>query len=168
MENPVSALEKVLTREKELYESICSLENAKKEAIITRDGSTLERLSMDQERILVEIRQLEGQRTRVIDEYRHKNRNCDLPPEITLSDIVASMKENSSSRLMRIGMDLRSLLVRLKSLQETNGGLMEDTMEFYRILLSGLKNGATEEAGYSRDGKEEGRVAGAILFNQTA
>jgi len=167
MENPVVALEKVLSREKELYESICSLESTKKEAIITRDGRTLERLSIDQERILVEVQQLEKRRSRLIDEYSYKCRLNDLGRDITLSDIVASMDEDSSLHLMRIGMDLKDALVRLKNLQELNGNLLKDTMEFYQILLSGLKNGISEEAGYGRDGKEEGRIAGSILFNKT-
>jgi hypothetical protein len=42
---------------------------------------------------------------------------------------------------------------------------LNDNMEFYDILLSGLKNSSTLKSGYGKDGKEKGRVFNPVLFN---
>ncbi len=168
MDNPVAALEKVLSREKELYEKVYALEDAKKEVILRRDGRELERLSAEQELALREIQHLDERRIKAIDQYRKLYRLDDCARDITLSDVVGSMDEDSSKRLMAIGIDLKDLLLRLRDLQSMNSGLLLDTMEFYRILLSGLKNGVSLDAGYCRKGREEGKVAAPVLFNQTA
>jgi hypothetical protein len=168
MENPVIALEQVLSREKELYEAIFTLENGKKDAILKRDGKMLERLSAEQEKTIAEIQRIEDKRIKIIHRYRAMERLDDLPRDISLSDVVGSMDEDSSKRLMRIGVDLKDLLCRLRDLQDMNGALLNDTMEFYRILLSGIRNGVSIDSGYGRKGKEEGKVAAPVLFNQTA
>ncbi|MBN1532624.1 MAG: flagellar protein FlgN [Spirochaetes bacterium] len=168
MKNPVAALEQVLSREKELYEEIFTLETGKKDAILKRDGKTLERLSTEQEKRIAEVQRIEESRIGIIERYRAMERLDDLPREISLRDVVGSMDEDSSKRLMRIGVDLKDLLCRLRDLQDMNGTLLNDTMEFYRILLSGIRSGVSLDSGYSKDGREEGKVAAPVLFNQTA
>ena len=43
----------------------------------------------------------------------------------------------------------------------------EDNLEFYEILLSGLKSTASISTGYSAGGLEKSRVSGSMIFNKT-
>ncbi|TAL39888.1 MAG: flagellar protein FlgN [Spirochaetes bacterium] len=167
MANPVNALEKVLNEEITLYTSLCALEERKSEAIIAKDGKELEEASGAQEALLVLVAGLEERRLKLIDEYAENNHLDDMPRRITLRDIVFLMDEDSSRRLMRLGMDLKKLLLRLQSLHATNSTLIEDNLKFFNTLLSGIRSSMTIETGYSRQGVEKARIADSLLVNRT-
>ncbi len=165
--NPVARIEKILLEETELYSELYGLEESKSAAIIERNGKLLESVSQKQEQLLGRIAVLEAAREKHITEYAEINRLDDLPRAVTLRDIVLSMDEDASHRLLRAGMDLKKLLLRLDSLNKTNRTLIEDNLEFFNILLSGLKNTVSVNVGYSDRGLEKPKVGGSLLFNKT-
>lgn len=165
--NPVARIEKILLEETELYSELYGLEEGKSAAIIERNGKLLESVSQKQEQLLGRIAALEAAREKHITEYAEINRLDDLPRAVTLRDIVLSMDEDASHRLLRAGMDLKKLLLRLDSLNKTNRTLIEDNLEFFNILLSGLKNTVSVNVGYSDRGLEKPKVGGSLLFNKT-
>lgn len=165
--NPVARIEKILLEETELYSELYGLEEGKSAAIIERNGKLLESVSQKQEQLLGRIAVLEAAREKHITEYAEINRLDDLPRAVTLRDIVLSMDEDASHRLLRAGMDLKKLLLRLDSLNKTNRTLIEDNLEFFNILLSGLKNTVSVNVGYSDRGLEKPKVGGSLLFNKT-
>ena len=59
-------------------------------------------------------------------------------------------------------------MLKLQRLQETNQTLINDNMEYYNILLTGLRRSGPLDTGYGRDGKEEENLKNSILFNKTA
>ncbi len=168
MYKPVIEMEKILSREIELYESLFNLEIDKSEAITRKDWRSVENISLRQEKELSEIDLLEKKREKLIQEYRKLNNLDDLTREVTLRDIILSMDEDSSHHLLRLGMDLKSVMNRTSDLVRTNGTLLHDNMEFFNILMSGLKTNRGQ-AGYGNDGKEENlKSSHPVLFNQTA
>jgi hypothetical protein len=168
MANPVADLEGILNEEITLYTRMCALEELKSEAILGKNGKELEGISRSQEELLAAVSALEERRIRLIDEYAERNHLDDMPRQVTLRDIVFLMDEDSSHRLMRLGMDLKKLLVRLQSLHTTNTTLVDDNLKFFNTLLSGLRSSMTIETGYSKRGVEKTRIADSLLVNRTA
>ncbi|MCP4135972.1 MAG: flagellar protein FlgN [bacterium] len=167
MMQPVIELKRILKAECELYENIYSLEEEKSEAILEREGRLLESLSRDQELLIAQIDILEHEREVQIENYRKINNLDDLGRDISLKDIAYSMNEDSSQQLLQYGMDLKAILLKLQSKQATNKKLIDDNMEFFNLLMSGIRENSSEKAGYGSDGKEKSRVANPVMFNQT-
>ncbi len=168
MFQPVIEMEKILKEELEIYEQIYALEEQKSEAIMERDGKRLESISLNQERFLKLVERCEKRREEQIEHYRRSNNLDDLIMPATLKNVVHSMDEDSAHHLLRIGLDLKNLLVKFSKLQENNEKLIHDNLEFYDILISGLRNSNAMESGYDQDGCGDEKVKGPILFNQTA
>lgn len=163
MESPVLELERILKNEIDIYEEIASIEVDKTDAILSRDGTEIEQFAAKQEQLLAEIADLEQKRNKSIEQYRHDNRYDEV--NISLQDVVRNMDEDSALRLMRCGMELKRTMLRIQSLSDTNSRLIEDNMEFFNILLSGLKNSSS--VGYTRDGNTAHLGRGSYLFNKT-
>ena len=168
MMKPVLELEKILLEEKRIYEEIFALEENKGEAIMVRKGPDIESISREQEFLLDELNIQERKRSAAIDEYIRLNKIRDLSGDVTLADVIRSMDEDSSHHLMLLGLELKTTMLKLKRLQDTNEQLIRDNMEFFQILLSGLKDTGAIRSGYDRGGREDKKVAGSLLFNKTA
>jgi hypothetical protein len=164
----VIELEKVLLEEKELYEEVFSLEQKKSSAIETRNGSELETISREQESRLERLENLDTLRQEIVDRYVMDNRIRDINSDVTLKEVLGSMDEDSSRHLMRIGFELKNLLVKLNSLKDSNQQMIGDNMRFFELLVSGIKDDATMSSGYGRKGMAEEKVSSAVLINQRA
>jgi len=168
MFKPVIEMERILFKEHSLYDAIYLLEETKSQAIIDRDGEGLKSVSQEQDDLLRKIEKLELEREEKIDAYRKSIDLGDRNKPVTLNTIVQSMDEDSGHHLMLLGMELKQKLLKLKNLQTTNEKLIRDNLEFYNILISGLKNSSTLKTGYDRDGKNNEKVVSPVLFNKTA
>jgi len=165
MQQVVHKLEDIMKLQGEIYREIYNIEENKSEAILKKAGKAIEELSTVQEKLIGKIESLEKERAKLMDGYRkytglHLNEN-----EITLLDIIDSVDSKSGSALKQAGLELKKILLKVKSIQELNTRLLKDNMEFFDILISGLKNSSTLRSGYDRDGKEKGRVFNPVLFN---
>lgn len=166
MDSPVIALEKVLRKQKDIYERLSSIEEGKTNVIIKRDGQSLERLALEQEKLISEISVLETKRSELVKEYASANEFNELG-EIPLSSIVRNMDEDSALRLTGIAFEIRKSALKTRSLSETNNRLIADNLEFFDILLTGIKSSARVAAGYTRDGESATVMKSALLFNAT-
>jgi flagellar biosynthesis/type III secretory pathway chaperone len=166
MAGPVAEIDKILNEELRLYTDLYELEEKKSDAIVSTDGKALESAAAGQETILARVAKLEKARRKYIAVYAEMNRLNDLGREVTLSDVVRLMDEDSSCRLLATGMELRKLLTRIAALHETNQRLIADNLEFFEMLMSGLKSTVSVNTGYSEKGMERSRVAGSLIFNR--
>lgn len=161
----IQKLEEVIRLESDIYNGIFIIEENKSEAIINRAGKAIEELSSSQEKLLGKIESLEKKRTDLMDQYRKFALLRHDGEEITLLDIIDSLDGNSSSALQKSGIELKKILRKLKSIQDINTKLLKDNMEFFDLLLSGLRNSSTLKSGYGSDGREQARVFNPVLFN---
>jgi len=170
MHNSVTKMEFILNEEKSLYGRILEIEKVKGDAISKQNGDLLQEYSLDQEELLKKIDDLEKAREILVGEYVENNHLDDLGKNITLKEILYSMDEDSSRHLMRIAIELKTQLIELQGLKDANDKMLNDNMEFYNILLSGLKKSSKLDSSYGSDGREdEGqKAANPLLFNQTA
>jgi flagellar biosynthesis/type III secretory pathway chaperone len=167
MEAPVIKLEDILKKELSIYEEIVGLEEQKTEAIVDRNGEQLEKLSLEQEHLLSKISRLEAERLLVIDKYRADNHLDNIAENLSLSDIIKSMDEDSTRRLMQYAMRLKKTMLAIQKIQKNNQQMIEDNLEFFNILLSGLKKSVAVQTGYSADGEAQQTISNAVLFNKT-
>ena len=160
----IREVERILRKELDIYGTVCSLEERKSDAIISRDGKLLELLSIEQEKVLGEISVLEEERRRALDEFRPAG--ADGAGVVTLSELASSLDEEASDNLMHLGMELKKLLLKIQSLSDTNGKLARDNIEFFNILLSELKSRVSLKTGYNRGAVEKSTIENPLIFNR--
>lgn len=165
MHQAVLKLENIIKLEKEIYQKIFHIEEAKSEAIIKKDGKAIEELSLSQEKLLSKIESLENERLKLMDSFRKRLKIQITGDEVTLQDILDSIDLKTASIVKESGIELKKVLLKVKRIQDTNTQLLRDNMEFYNILISDLKNSSTVRSGYGSDGKEKGKVLNPVLFN---
>ncbi len=166
MEQHISEMLRILKEETGLFEKLCSLEKDKTGAIVDHNGTLLEKISSEEEGLLGLIANLEASRLRHVDAYmKHRRIRNNL---ITLSDVAAAADNPVSENMLLLGRGLKEVMMKLGRLQETNRVLINDNMEYYNILLAGLRRNSTLDTGYGSDGREEEKLKNSILFNQTA
>jgi hypothetical protein len=165
MNKHIAEIATILQEETRLFNTVCSLEENKTGAIMTHDGRLLDRISREQEGLLGTISALESSRMRHADLVAHRGGGGG---HATLADIVSRAGDGHEVRLRDMGRSLRSVLIKLKNLQETNQVLINDNMEYYNILLTGLRRSRSADAGYGEDGREEEKLKNSILFNKKA
>ncbi len=162
----VQEIERILRQELDIYGTICFLEERKSDAIISRDGKHLETLAVEQEKILGEIAALEEKRRLAVDDFRQARASDNGDGEITLATLAASLDEEGSRELMRLGLDLKNLLLKIQSLADTNEKLGRDNIEFFNILLTELKSKVSLKTGYNRGAQENNTIENPLIFNR--
>jgi len=168
MVKSVIEMEKILIKENDIYTRILEVEDTKGEAILDRNGEKLQKLVESQESLIGEIEKLESRRVACIESYIKNNNLHDMGKDLSLKEVVASMNEDSAQHLLTLGMDLKKKLLRLQEKQQLNMKLLEDNMEFFNILISGLRDSSSMKSGYGSDGKEEETITNPVLFNLRA
>jgi flagellar biosynthesis/type III secretory pathway chaperone len=109
---------------------------------------------------------LEKERTRHADEFK-KIKHI-RKERISLSDMAGVVDKNTASAVLTLGKGLKEILARLEKVRDTNRVLINDNMEYYNILLTGLRRNTAADTGYGSDGREEENLKNSILFNKTA
>lgn len=166
MDSHLIEMGRILKEERGLFENLCSLERNKTGAILDHNGKLLEKISFEQEEILSSISKLEVDRVRHIENFKkHKHIR---KAGISLSEIAEILDGSSAENMRVLGRNLKDVMIRLSRIQETNRTLIHDNMEYYNILMTGLRRDKTLETGYGSDGREEEGLRSSILFNKKA
>ncbi len=156
----------ILEEEGLCFHELCELEEKKTAAIIAHDGRLLEKISIEQEGILDRLYFLDVQRMERMNAL--KARRLIEKNASTLADLIARLEEDSAVGLKERGAAIKTAAARLGRKRETNRALMRDNMDYYQILLAGLRRETNPDRGYGQDGREEESLRSSILFNQTA
>ena len=159
----VLKLEKILLREKEIYEELHLLEEQKKEALLKRDGKTLDAVTAKEESLINEIVLEESKRVEAIE-------LCGLESgsEASLSELAALAGGGIAERLMFAGKALKRSIIKVINIKELNDRLIKDNIDFFNNILAGLRDTTSVSAGYDSTGRENNKVAASLLFNKTA
>ena len=157
-------LEQILQSEYELYSRLYALEQDKSDAILNRNGSSIESFAREQEKLLGEIAEQESRRKSALDRYERLHHLDIGQDDVTLTDIV-SLTGEGSSQILDVGRELRTLLLKIRSLQETNQKLLQDNIEFFNALITRFKNSVSLR-GYSEKGSEEFTMTDSVMINR--
>jgi hypothetical protein len=166
MEKNIISMTKILKEETSLFEKMCALEKSKTEAIVEHNAQLIESISLEQEELLGKISTMEHERAKQMEDYR-KHRHINNI-SFTLRDMAEVLGGATATSVLTIGRNLKDVMLRLGRMQDTNRVLINDNMEYYNILLTGLRRDRSMETGYGRDGREDEKLKNSILFNQTA
>lgn len=165
MERHIADMGNILKKETTLFEKIFGLEQNKTNAIIEHNGKLIEKISMEQEELLTAVSALEIERMKNVDAYKREMR---IRRELTtLTDITDTLKGTSGRNMAALGRELKDVMTRLSRVRDTNKVLINDNMQYYNILLTGLRRDPSLDTGYGHDGKEEENLRSSILINTT-
>ena len=159
----VLKLEKILLREKEIYEELYRLEEEKKEALLERDGKNIDAVTAKEEALIGEIALEESRRVEAV-----KLCGLEAGSEASLSELAALAGGSVSERLMFAGKGLKRAILNVINIKELNDRLMKDNIDFFNGILAGLRDTTSISAGYDSTGRENNKVAASLLFNKTA
>jgi flagellar biosynthesis/type III secretory pathway chaperone len=157
-------LEQILQSEYELYSRLYELEQDKSDAILNRNGTSIESFAREQEKLLGEIAEQESRRKSALVTYQRLHHLDIGEDDITLTNLV-SIEDEGSSDLLGVGRQLRTLLLKIRSLQETNQKLLQDNIEFFNALVARFKNSVSLR-GYSEKGSEEFTMTESVMINR--
>ena len=167
MTDLITELNNILKEEIGLFKELCKLEEEKTEAILEKNGRTLESISCKQEELLKPIDLLESNRRDLIDKYKDISWPGMASRDISLKD-VAALNGRSANGIAEQGMELKKILMKMKSLQEINQKMLNDNLEFFNITINELKNAVSIKSGYGEKGIEKKSITNPLLFNQRA
>ncbi|HPS58971.1 MAG TPA: flagellar protein FlgN [Spirochaetota bacterium] len=157
-------IENILQSEITVYEDILLLEEEKGRAILKKDGRLIEDLSLRQESLVKEIDDLELERIRAVAGCRRPySSSGTLEP--TLNEIASVMERGQGARLLKTGAELKGLLQRIRDIQGVNARMIRDNIEFFEILIEGLKDSSSIKSGYNSEGRESSRMVNPVLFS---
>ena len=157
-------IENIIQSEITVYEDILLLEEEKGRAILKKDGKLIEELSMRQESLIKEIDELERERIKIVEVFRkpYVPSGAEMP---TLADMAARMDSVSGANLLYAGAELKAILRRIKEIQGVNARMIRDNIEFFEILIEGLRDSSSIKSGYNSDGRESSRTVNPVLFS---
>lgn len=158
----------ILRKEKELYEELSRLEENKSKAIMKRNGGSLDDISRREDLLLKELSFLEEKRVKSIKICVQMKGLDTFHADITLRELAAFIGGETAEMLLANGYALKNAALKVKRVKELNEQLMQDNLNFFQTVFSGLKNAVNLNTGYSPNGKEDVMAVGSLLFNKTA
>jgi hypothetical protein len=139
----VAGLENNLRQQIAFYRQLTELEQEKQKALVDNVIEKIESITAQEEKILLEVGQLEEERLYWADFFgRETNKNIE---DITLADLSSSFPALQSVRL-----ELESVIGELKSLHEVNTQLLENAVKLVNFTVRLLTN--DRQATYSNPG----------------
>lgn len=157
-------IENILQSEITVYEDILLLEEEKGRAILKKDGRLIEDLSLRQESLIKEIDDLELERIRAVAGCRRPDLSR-TSQEPTLNEIASVMGKEQGARLLEAGAELKGILQKIREIQDINTRMIKDNIEFFEILIEGLKDSSSIKSGYNSEGRESSRMVNPVLFS---
>jgi flagellar biosynthesis/type III secretory pathway chaperone len=163
MSTAVFELERVLAQETDLYRDILSIEEAKQQAILSRNGRDIEAHTAREEKLIGSLTALETQRESLLGTLHRKSGFT--PP--TLGEVLQKLDGRDADILAARGRELKKTVQAVRSLQETNRRLLQDNIDFFNMMLSGLRGDTGGTFAYTRSGMHANSGCTNLLFNQT-
>ncbi len=166
MESLLDKLINILDEETGLYRSLHHVVEKEKIAVMKADADALITSNEQKEILLRRARLMERKRLEVMTRLAGKlNRPA---RELTLNRLTLLAPDPWASRLKSIGVDLRTLVRRIRSIENGNRGLVRFSLEFVKSSLTLLNNLMSGSSRYCRTGRmysnqNNGRVLRGVV-----
>lgn len=127
------ALKKLLLDQEKLYSELTALEIRKREAIFNRRADELKNITSEESGLATQLGELEAKLT-------HWKKTFHSDEAKRLSQIIRDLQKPDAVKdeLERIRLSVKDLLFNLHSLVESNRLLLEDSREFFSMLVKAL------------------------------
>ena len=162
MEHLLNKLIGLLTHATELYQSLVSVVENEKDAVVGLNLKQLNEVCKAKDNLLLKLRILEEQRQQVM--HRLADELGCLPQGLTLTQLSQQVDESYSRRLLDCSTDLLALIQTLQDVTQQNKSLMSHSMQLIQGSYNLLSNLMSDNPVYYRSGTvSRGRRAGKLL-----
>jgi len=166
MPDNLTELTNIIIEELGIFNHILMLEQEKSDAILNKNGTLLEKLSREQEKYLEKIDPIETARKKITGRYSGSTPGNTF----TLKDIASRegipYSLQADNPLVKKGNELKRILEKIKSRQDTNLRMINDNLEFFSQMLNELKDHVLPETGYGKNGIEKPKNANPLLVDK--
>jgi len=154
MEQLLSQLEEIMENEVNLYSQILSIGKQKTDIIIKGKVNQLAELVEQEQNIVAKLTKLELSRENV-SSLIHKG--LQLPnKEITLSELFSHIDNNHAVTLKAKQEKLLNILKEVKTVNDENGKLINNSLEYIEFSINVLSNAANPGNNYTQAGYSGG------------
>ncbi len=154
----------IIDRQADLYEEFLLLERKKTDCISENLSKELEAVVTDQENVLSQIDLIELSRVSCVRRITGKFFINKANP--TLRDIAQYADDISGKEMIYCAERLKKLTNELQRILELNARMLRDNMNFYSLIVDGIKDSLDDKSAYSA-GKESRVKKTSVLINRT-
>jgi len=154
MEQLLSQLEEILENEATLYSQILSIGRQKTDIIIKGKVTELAALVEQEQDIVSQLAKLELSRD-YVSSLLHKELNLSNK-EVTLTELFNHVQGSHASSLMTRQEKLLDILKRVKDVNDENGKLINNSLEYIEFSINVLSNATNPGNNYNQVGYTAG------------
>lgn len=164
VDKEVSAVIEILGKEYDYYKDMLELSKSKKKIIVEGKVAELDKIVKLEQNMIFNIGQLERQRE---EEVTKLCSGLELnSSRINISELMQLLKPEQKKELENVQVRLRGILSELKSVNDVNGQLIEQSLEYIDYSVN-LLAGAGMETGslYEDIGRNKGKQHDKNIFD---
>lgn len=161
MEILIKKLKTILKDELNIYNIIKELSDKKKDIIISRKVSELDKITQIEQELILKLGQLEKLREKTINEIL---KELKINSDITISSILENINSKEKKELESIKNNLLSTLNEIKKKNELNNMLIRDSLEYINFNLNLITN-TSNDVTYSKDINSDKNKQSVNLFD---
>ncbi len=164
VEREVKAVIEILGKEYDCYKDMLELSKSKKKIIVEGKVAELDKMVKLEQNMIFNIGQLEKKRE---EEVAKLCKALELnSSRINISELMQGLQPEQKKELENVQERLRGILSELKAVNDVNGQLLEQSLEYIDYSIN-LLAGAGMETGslYEDIGKNKGKQADKNIFD---
>ena len=159
----MSRIIKTLEDLEKIYENLLSLSEEKKNLIIEGKVKELDKILQIENQLVMKISKLESEREDAITKLAQE---LNLPKEnLTVSYVCNVVKDPRCTMLSKITKRIGNILNKLKEVNEVNGKLIEQSLEYIRFSINLITDSLETHNGVYEAKADEGKDKKASLFD---
>ncbi|MDI6707247.1 MAG: flagellar protein FlgN [Bacillota bacterium] len=162
MEGLLITLVEILEQENRIYKDLLEISKHKTDIIVEGKVSELDRMTGVEQKMVVNVGQLEKQREELIkDMARHLEMDAQ---EINMELIIDGVDGQLKERFLNIKGEVTATLNELKQVNDLNSELIEKSLEYINFSIGLITDNSNNTTYNSRRDKEKGE--GLSFFDQ--
>ena len=144
MSNLFREIISIIDRQTELYEEFLGLERKKTDCISGNLVTELEGIVSDQDKVIGQIELIESSRLSCVRKITGKFYINKANP--SLRDISQYADDDSGKEMILCAERLKKITNELQRILETNARMIRDNMNFYSLIVEGIKDSLDDKA----------------------
>lgn len=151
MNNLVSELTAVISKEAQLYADMLTISDKKTEIIVAGRVSELEEMVKTEEMLVLNISKYEFAREDIVEKIAAQLKVSS--DTLTVSELVAKLDAEQAKELDAIRKSILDIIDKLKDKNEVNSKLIKNSLEFINFSINILSNVENESNNYGSTGQ---------------
>jgi flagellar biosynthesis/type III secretory pathway chaperone len=144
----------ILAKECEFFVNFLKVSREKTEFILKRKTEELQSLTKEEENWVSNLKKLEENREDCIQQIGY---SLGLQNELKISTLIPLLGGNEAQKLSEVQDELNNLIEELKNINEINGNLLKNSLEYIDFMLNIVSNASdVSDNSYGSGGKLAG------------